>query len=178
MTLTPVTINVPTELVLEFQDAAHELLVRLRRGERPFHSEPPRAQAMQFAQGFRPLDVSEAKGVDVWKLPRWGTDESDTERARWVVGDLRDNQVGIVASLATHAGERISGDVIADETNYGGPRSVAPAMRGLALRCRRVQRRPFWLFHPSRDSGQGTYEMPLDVAELFRPALDERRKDR
>lgn len=163
-----VSYQVPADRALAFQSQAQRLLEQLTGGEPGPDSNSPDGRI------FRPMDAAEARQLDVWKLPEWGSNGDDEQRAAWLLNDLHDNQRRIVASFVHHGTEDVDGDTVGEEAGYeSGARGVAPALAAIALRCRRVYRRPMWHFRdsPSGD-GAGTYRMDASTQELFIQVLD------
>jgi hypothetical protein len=154
--VTTVAFAVPSEHALEFQRRAYELLAALT-------AEPAPGSADRA--GFTPLTSSEVRGVDVWKLQGWSSD--DDERARWLARELPAHPRQVLEHLCRNADAWVTGGEIAERLGMKGAKSVPPSFKSMANRCRRANRRPMWAYDV-----QNGYRVSATIADLFLPELE------
>jgi hypothetical protein len=156
----PVTIQVPRHLVLAYQRGGIALLDSLLG-----------ASERDEAGEFRPMDSATALAMhqDVWSLPQWGTGDDDDERAQWIYRDVEGTgtQEVITAFLINKSG--VTAEHLAQVAGYDSARSIPPALRHLATRCRQVGRRPFWKIDGTADGRR--YEITTEARGLFEKAM-------
>lgn len=162
--LIQITILAPESVALIVQEAAHHALLDALAEDEIIGD--------GLGGEFSPLSHSAAvaKFRDVWNLPDWGAAEDDRQRARWVYDDLGvgSRLQALVKSFVVNAGG-VDGAQLANDAGYESPSAVPPALKHLAARCRRVQRRPLWQFE--RLDGVGRYSMTPAAVDLFKSAI-------
>jgi len=154
--VTTISFVVPVEHAMEFQRRAFQLLEELDRAEVPVNT-------ASAGPHFVPAKSAEVRGTDVWKMHPW--EPTDTDRAEWLVGELPDHPVQVLAFLSAHPDQWVTGAQIADQLGLDhGSKSVPPSFKSLANRCRRAYRAPMWEY----DSQHG-YRVRAEIAALFEP---------
>ena len=152
--VTTISFVVPVEHALEFQRQAFGLLEDLASGEM-------QAGSTSVATQFVPATSADVRGTDVWKLRPW--EPSDTDRAEWLVGDLPDHPLAVLAILCEHADQWVTGAELAEQLGLEhGSKSVPPSFKSLANRCRRAGRAPMWDY-----DNQHGYRIRAAIAGLF-----------
>lgn len=152
--LVQVAFLAPASRALEFQRLGTDLLDQLLTDD------------VDDGDGFAPLSAATAvaRHRDVWALPPWGAD-GDDERARWIWEDLADQRRLRDLVLAFHLNHTgATGTQIAGQAGYK-PSGLPAALKHLAMRCRRAQKRPLWEFN------DGTYTMTPEAHRLFGAVL-------
>lgn len=157
--VTTISFVVPSKHAMEFQRRGFALLEELTGAA------PAEAVAVQ-SRGFVPVDSSEVRGTDVWKMPPWTAD--DDERAAWVSEQLPPHPRQVLTFLCENPERWVSGGEIAEHLGLDhGAKSVPPSFKSMANRCRRAYRAPMW----SYDAQHG-YRVSELIAELFVPYLE------
>lgn len=123
----------------QLQQGGAELLRRLSAGGTSDIYVPP----------FKSTDG----GKDAWDAAEW-TNPADEPAARWLLGDLPENQRRIVARLVAAGPDGVSTSAVLAFGGYGPETSASPVFKALGGRFRRVGRKPVWRGGEQTDAGQ------------------------